>query len=112
MNYAEFNQSYVMNDSVENKKNVVSGQIKKKSQYVSRRDISSKITPEDNERAIMMTKGIISGVDGIDEDNVNLDPVTVMFFSQNNFKRIQKMIRSEILNRTEGKYNLKGDKDD
>ncbi|AYV80820.1 MAG: hypothetical protein Harvfovirus7_17 [Harvfovirus sp.] len=61
------------------------------------------------DNASMMTKGIISG---IDDDNDNLDPVTIMFFSEDNMGRIQKMIRKEIALRTKGEYVLKVDQEE
>lgn len=56
------------------------------------------------EKAVMATKGILP------EDN--LDPVTTLFFSNENINRIQKMIRREIFKRTEGKYRLDDDQDE
>jgi hypothetical protein len=56
------------------------------------------------EKAAMVTKGIMC------EDN--LDPVTVMFFSNENISRIQRMMRVEITRRTKGKYRLDGDQDE
>lgn len=57
-----------------------------------------------NEKAAMLTKGILC------EDD--LDPVTTMFFSNENINRIQKMIRNEITRRTKGKYKLDDDQDE
>lgn len=54
-----------------------------------------------NEMAITATKGIINGVC---EDNE--DPLTQLFFSPENMKRINKMIKREISIRTNGKYRL------
>ncbi|AYV84755.1 MAG: hypothetical protein Hyperionvirus37_8 [Hyperionvirus sp.] len=63
----------------------------------------------DRQTASMMTKGIISGVD---DENDNIDPVTLMFFSEENMKRLQKMIRNEVNRRTKGKYVLKVDQEE
>lgn len=95
MNFANFNQKY---KSLEPEKNY-----EKKCE-------SGKININRNRNtASMMTKGIISG---IDDENDNLDPVTVMFFSEENMKRIQKMIRSEIEHRTKGEYILNVDQEE
>ena len=55
------------------------------------------------ENAMTATKGIMC------EDN--LDPVVVVFFSDENVKRIQRMIKREVSRRTNGKYRLDDDQD-
>lgn len=54
------------------------------------------------EKAAMVTKGIMC------EDD--LDDVTTMFFSNENIRRIQRMIKTEISKRT--KYKLEDDQDE
>jgi tyrosyl-tRNA synthetase len=51
-----------------------------------------------NEKAIMATKGILGEKD--------IDPVTDLFYSDENIRRIQKLIKQEIYNRSGGKYKL------
>jgi len=57
-----------------------------------------------HEKAAMVTKGIMC------EDE--LDPVTTLFFSNENINRIQRMIKREIVERTRGKYRLDDDQDE
>ena len=59
-----------------------------------------------NENAITATKGIISGVGNCE---VNIDPVTELFFSTENMNRLQKMIRRAVYIKTNGKYKLEVD---
>lgn len=59
-----------------------------------------------NENAITATKGIISGVGNCE---TNLDPVTLLFFSPENMRRVQKMLRRAVYIKTNGKYKLEVD---
>jgi hypothetical protein len=45
-------------------------------------------------------------------EKTNNDPLSTMFFSAENIKRIQKKIRNEITNRTNGVFRLDVDQDD
>jgi hypothetical protein len=60
--------------------------------------------PEDNDMAATATKGIFDADD--------LDPVTKLFFSNKNIKRIQRHIKEEICKRTNGQYRLTEDQDE
>ena len=57
-----------------------------------------------DENAQMATKGIMC------EDDLN--PIITLFFSKENIKRIQRMIKKEILDRTQGKYLLETDQNE
>lgn len=116
MNYSDFNQRYQFNsiDSLDpsNSGENVRQDKSRKNKRKLKRNVYDK---EDGvETAMMMTKGDITGVDGINGDSgvANLDPVTIMFFSSENMKRIQKAIRREIERQTNGKYILKVDQDE
>lgn len=60
--------------------------------------------PTNNENRITATKGILC------EDDA--DPVSVLFFSNENMNRVQKMIRRDILVRTNGQFKLDVDQDE
>lgn len=62
-----------------------------------------------NEEGLMATKGIINGVVMCED---YLDPVTQLFFSKENIKRIQRQIRREVFKRTKGEYKLEVDQDE
>lgn len=67
-----------------------------------------KFIDEDNRHktdyAKTMTKGIM-----FEED---IDPMTKLFFSKDNIKRIQKMLKNEVFSRTNGEYKLDVDQDE
>jgi hypothetical protein len=66
----------------------------------------TKIISEPNNAHLAM-KGISYGLNG--KPNGNLDDATLLFFSNDNVKRIQKMLRKEIFKRSHGKFKLTGD---
>ena len=88
MNYSDFNQKY------NGRQPLVDGEKGKK------------IVP--NEKAIMMSKGFLTGLDGVK----NIDQVTALFFADDNIKRIQKKIREKVAEETNGKFILKVDQDE
>ena len=115
MNYSSFNSTYCntnkkvpqtsmyddINKSYQDKTNSFNGSAYPF--YDEDRNINKKLDNDDNDNAITATKGIF--------DEENLDPVTKLFFSNDNVKRIQRHIKEEISRRTHGKYKLSEDQD-
>lgn len=71
----------------------------------------SKKMPSGDENRTTATKGILVGAGGVLED-CEVDPVTELFFSNENMRRIQHMIRREIAIRTKNQYKLEVDQDE
>lgn len=64
-----------------------------------------------HERANEASRGVRNGIsEDIGEEN--MDPVTELFFSTKNVRRVQRMIREEIARRTHGEYILEDDQDE
>jgi hypothetical protein len=68
-------------------------------------------TPIYDDRARTATKGI-AGRGFICKDNGDGDELSALFYSDENVKRLQNMIRREIFNRTNGQYKLDVNQDD
>jgi hypothetical protein len=68
-------------------------------------------TPIYDDNARLATKGI-AGRGFICGNNGDGDKISELFFSQDNVKRLQNMIRRDIYNRTKGTYKLDVDQDD
>lgn len=68
------------------------------------RGTKSKRYPSSNENRVTATKGILCEFDA--------DPVAELFFSNENMNRIQKMIRRDILVRSNGQFRLDVDQDE
>lgn len=109
MNYSTFDQTYCSsNKHVRSNDNINKSYKDRTKKFYDPLEVSmhqDKYTPKNfnsnYDKAVMMTKGIIC------EDE--LDPVTIMFFSDDNINRIQKMIKREIMTRG---YKLVVDQDE
>ena len=64
-----------------------------------------------DENRVTATKGIQIGIQG-DTGCDEVDPVTELFFSQENMNRIQKLIKQDVKLRTNGQYRLEVDQDE
>lgn len=127
MNYANFNSSYVLTKSTK-KTNSPDINPAKCSGYINKTpskkpnvfdqpnfinwETNKSKTQTDQEIATSATRGISNGV--LDEDGTDQEtnPLTLMFFSSENMRRIQKLIRQEIATRTKGQYMLDEDQDE
>lgn len=96
--YTDKTNSYYPSESLNYREDINNYKIKKK---------NNDNCNNNNEIALMATKGIFTGI-----NNDKIDPVTELFFSPENIKRLQKMIRRELLIRTNGCYKLQTDQDE
>ena len=65
-------------------------------------------TPWHERNDLVAMKGIINGI----ECNRENDDVTIMFYSGENMKRLQRNIKQEIYDRTKGQYRMDDDQDE
>ena len=73
---------------------------------------NSNTNPHDDENRITATKGIFNGIGGVLGDCNDSEPVTELFFSNENMRRIQKMIRKEVKIRTHDEFSLDVEQDE
>ena len=104
MNFSQLDQTYNFTDNSTNKVyNFRDFEVGAKNKQLYHYNLPKKgqNSKKPNEKAVMATKGTFGEND--------IDPVTDLFFSNENVKRIQRMIKQEVYNRTRGKYKLEQD---
>lgn len=123
-NFSEFNNPYTSSASPRDnfstyntnkfyKQKLPEFQLYQENRWTSKhKDKKSKIYPTDEENRVTATKGIFNGAGGLVGDCEDADPVTELFFSNENIKRLQKKIKQEVFVRTNGDYRLDVDQDE
>lgn len=118
-NYSDFNKPYtsVDNLSIINTNKFFKQDLPEFMLYQDRsmakqnKQLNKMTNYNNDENRIMATKGIqvgVQGKTGCDDP----DPVTELFFSDENVLRVQKLIRREVQLRTNGQYKLEVDQDE
>ena len=114
MNYSDFTQQY--QSAPKNKKLYNERKYKTPDQSIPAFELypiadlkKPKRKPRDS-YARTATMGFETGIGG-DTDNCDLNPVTELFYSEENMARLQRLIRREVQVRSQNRYRLDCDQD-